>query len=205
MISKIYTTEELIKILEEERHACLRGKRLNLSTIAPTGNQVIDYFMKKSEGVQKFVAYQDFQAAIHEYQREYQVSGIIWHEMTLNGETLRFPMVDDNLIALPDDLTIMKKWKISILDFWHKITEKMDLYLSLNQAKIYQPVTQEEVDAIAQRTEWANLLKWEREDFLEILLQLGWGQPQEAPYKQGWPSSGSEYIHAVKPGKKPIC
>jgi hypothetical protein len=205
MISKVYTTEELIEILEEERHACLQGKRLNLSTIAPTGNQVIDYFMKKSEGVQKFVAYQDFQAAIHEYQREYQVSGIIWHEITLKGETLRFPMVDDNLIALPDDLTIMKDRKIFILDFWHKVTQEMDLYLCLNQAKIYQPVTQEEVDAIAQRTEWANLLKWEREDFLEILLQLGWGQPQEAPYKQGWPSSGSEYIHGVKPGKKPIC
>jgi len=33
--------------------------------------------------------------------------------------------------------------------------------------------------------------------FLEIVLQLGWGQPAEAAYKREWPASGSEYIHAV--------
>ena len=30
-------------------------------------------------------------------------------------------------------------------------------------------------------------------------------QPQEAAYRRGWPDSGSEYIHAVNPGNRPIC
>jgi hypothetical protein len=48
------------------------------------------------------------------------------------------------------------------------------------------------------------LLKWENPNFLEIILQLGWGQPQEAAYKRGRPLAGSEFIHAVNPGCYPI-
>ena len=81
----------------------------------------------------------------------------------------------------------------------------MDLYLSVNSGKDYRRIATEDVGAIVQRTEWASLWKWEKLDFLEILLQLGWGKPEEAYYKRGWPMSGSEYIHAVKPGQQPIC
>lgn len=42
-------------------------------------------------------------------------------------------------------------------------------------------------------------------ELLEMLLQLGWGQPSEAGDRRGWPQSGSENIHAVKPGQRPIC
>jgi len=48
------------------------------------------------------------------------------------------------------------------------------------------------------------LLKWENPNFLELILQLGWGQPQEATYKRGRPLAGSEFIHAVNPGCYPI-
>jgi hypothetical protein len=62
----------------------------------------------------------------------------------------------------------------------------------------------DDVGAIAYRTEWANLFQHGNSTFLEVILQLGWGKPEEASYKQGWPTSGSEYIHAVNPGKRPI-
>ncbi|MEZ2252539.1 MAG: hypothetical protein ACBR21_29940, partial [Microcoleus sp.] len=77
--------------------------------------------------------------------------------------------------------------------------------LSINSGKDFRSIEPMDVEAIVQRTEWVNLWKWEKLDFLEILLQLGWGKPEEAYYKRGWPTSGSEYIHAVKPGQKPIC
>jgi len=51
----------------------------------------------------------------------------------------------------------------------------------------------------------ANIFKWEKSNFLEMLLQLGWGKLEEAAYRRGWPVSGSEYVHAVKPGKLPNC
>jgi hypothetical protein len=81
----------------------------------------------------------------------------------------------------------------------------MDLYLSINSGKDYRQIRLDEVGAITKGTEWASLSVHGNSTFLEIILQLGWGQPEEASYKRGWPLSGSEYIHAVKPNQRPIC
>ncbi|WGV25322.1 hypothetical protein [Halotia branconii] len=201
-MSKVYTTEELIQILAAERQACLKGKRLKLE-ITVSGNPVIDQFLQ-TDGLQQFTAYQDFKAAIHDYQKDNQVSGIVWREVSVKGKNLRYPEVDSELIALTSDLEILKTAKNSILEFWYKVTKNMDLYLSFNNNKQYQQIVKPDVERIVQRTEWASLWKWENANFLEIILQLGWGQPEEAFYKRGRPRSGSEYIHAVNPGNRPI-
>jgi hypothetical protein len=201
-MSKVYTTQELIQILAAERQACLKGERLKLE-VTVSGNPLIDQFIR-TDGLQKFTAYQDFKAAIHEYQRENQVSGIIWKTMTVKGQNLHYPEVDAELIAITSDLEILKAAKNSICDFWNTITSDMDLYLSFNNSKQYQIITILDVDRIAHRTEWASLWKWENSSFLEIILQLGWGKPEEAKYKRGRPFSGSEFIHAVNPGNVPI-
>jgi len=202
-MNKVYTTEELIQILAQERQACLMGKRLNI-TAKPSGNPIIDRFLK-TEGVQKFTAYQDFKATIHSYQREHGVSGIVWREIVVKGKSLSLPEVDPQLIALPSDLQILKTAKPSILAFWQEVTAQMDLYLSVNHGKDYRAIAPADVKRISYRTEWAGICKWENSEFLEMLLQLGWGNPEEAAYKRGWPTSGSEYIHAVKTGHRPIC
>ncbi|MEH2249935.1 hypothetical protein [Nostoc sp.] len=201
-MSKVYTTQELIQILADERQACLKGKRLKLE-ITVSGNPVIDQFLK-NDGLQQFTAYQDFKTAIHDYQRENQVSGIIWREVTVKGKNLNYPEVDTDLIALNSDLEILKAAKNSIVEFWYKVSMGMDLYLSFNNSKQYQQIVTSDVERIVQRTEWASLCKWENSSFLEMILQLGWGKPEEAYYKRGRPRSGSEYIHAVNPGNRPI-
>ncbi|MCV3213463.1 hypothetical protein OGM63_07965 [Plectonema radiosum NIES-515] len=201
-MSKVYTTEELIQILRSERQACLKGERLKLE-VTVSGNPLIDQFIK-SDGLQKFTAYEDFKAAIHDYQKKYQVSGIIWRKVTIKSQTLRYPEVDTQLIALPGDVEILKKSKNSLLNFWDEVTDGMDLYLSFNNSKQYQNIFKADVERIAQRTEWASLCVFENSNFLEIILQLGWGKPEEASYKRGRPHSGSEYIHAVNPGNRPI-
>ncbi|MCM0591302.1 MAG: hypothetical protein HEQ35_20570 [Gloeotrichia echinulata IR180] len=201
-MSKVYTTKELIQVLTAERQACLKGERLKLE-VTVSGNPLIDQFIR-TDGLQRFTAYQDFKAAIHEYQREHQISGIIWEDITLKGKTLQYPKVDTELIALTSDLETLKAAKHSILEFWSEVTVGMDLYLSFNNSKQYQQIIAPDVERIAQRTEWASLWKWENSNFLEIILQLGWGKPEEANYKRGRPLSGSEYIHAVNPGNLPI-
>lgn len=201
-MSKVYTTQELIEILAAERQACLKGERLKLA-VTVSGNPVIDQFIK-SEGLQKFTAYQDFKAAIHNYQQEYQVSGVVWRTMNVKGKILRYPEVDGQLIALTSDLEIIKAAKNLILDFWYQVTTGMDLYLALNNGKDHQQITPADVERIVTRTEWASLWKWENSNWLEIILQLGWGKPEEAAYKRDFPASGSEYIHAVYPGNRPI-
>ena len=201
-MSNIYNTQELIQILAIERQACLKGERLKLD-ITVASNPVIDPFIK-TDGVQRFTAYQDFKASIHEYQRENQVSGIIWKDIHIKGKNLHYPEIDPELIALESDLEILKTAKYSLLEFWYLVTEEMDLYLSFSNGKQHQKVNTVDVERIVQRTEWATLLKWENPNFLEIILQLGWGQPQEAAYKRGRPLAGSEFIHAVNPGCYPI-
>ncbi|MBD2360461.1 hypothetical protein H6G36_04520 [Anabaena minutissima FACHB-250] len=201
-MSKVYTTEELIQILADERQACLKGERLKIE-VTVSGNPLIDQFIR-TDGLQKFTAYQDFKAAIHDYQRENQVSGIVWREMTVKGKSLRYPEVDTQLIALANDLEIIKSAKNSILNFWYEVTAQMDLYLSFNNSKQYQKIIVPDVERIAQITEWASFSKWENANFLEMILQMGWGKPEEASYKRGRPKSGSEFIHAVNPGNQPI-
>lgn len=203
LMSEVYSTEELIKILADERRACMNGERLNLAASA-SGSPLLDQFLKP-DGIQKFTAYRDFKAAVHRYQRQHQVSGIVWRQLTMKGKTLRYPAVDDQLAALSSDLEILKAAKVSILAFWHSVTQGMDLYLSINSGKDYRQIRLDEVGAITKGTEWASLSVHGNSTFLEIILQLGWGQPEEASYKRGWPLSGSEYIHAVKPNQRPIC
>lgn len=202
-MSKVYTTQELIQILASERQACLYGQRLSLTAKA-SGNPLIDKYIK-SDGIQKFTAYQDFKAAVHCYQRKHSVSGIIWRQLTLKGKTLRYPEVDAQLTALLSDLETLKAFKASILAFWYEITVGMDLYLSGKNGKEHRLTTLADVDKIMQRIEWASIYKWENPNFLEIVLQLGWDQPAEAAYKCEWPVSGNEYVHAVNPGNRPIC
>ena len=201
-MSKIYNTQELILILESERQACLRGERLKLQTTV-FGNPVIDQFIK-TEGLQRFTAYQDFKNSIHQYQQDHQVSGIVWQNMTIKGKNLHYPEVHNQLIALKSDLEILKKAKNFILEFWYLVTNDMDLYLSFSNGKQHDKISKIDIERINKRTEWANLIKWENHNFLEIILQLGWGKPEEATYKTGRPHSGSEFIHAVNPGHYPI-
>jgi hypothetical protein len=201
-MSKVYTTQELIQILAAERQACLKGERLKLE-LKVSGNPVIDQFIT-TEGLQKFTAYQDFKASIHEYQRDNLVSGIVWKNLTIKTKTLDYPEVDAQLIALNSDLEILKTAKDSMLEFWQEITSEMELYLSVSNGKQHAKINKLDVERIAQRTEWVSLIKWENTNFLEVILQMGWGKPEEAAYKRGRPHSGSEFIHAVNPGNYPI-
>lgn len=201
-MSSLYSTEDLIRILAEERRACMNGHRLNL-TASPTGfSPVLDAFLR-ADGIQKFTAYNDFRAAVHQYQREHQVSGVVWQTLTLKGRSCHYPKIDDQLIALPDDLDVLKSAKDDVFHFWLDVVDGMDLYLSMHGGKFHNPVTQSDVNRIALRSEWMSLAQQGKADCLEIILQLGWGQPAEATYRRGFPESGSEYVHAVNPGQQP--
>jgi hypothetical protein len=199
-----YSTEDLIRILAEERRACMNGHRLNLTATPSNGVSVIDHFLR-TDGIQKFTAYSDFRATVHQYQQEHQVSGIVWQTLTLGTQTLRFPKVDDQLISLPADLALLRSTRSTLLSFWWQGTEGMEFYLSLNSGKAHRPVQTQDIDRIIQHTEWASLATQGSDRCLEIILQLGWGKPEEAPYRRGFPDSGSEYIHAVYPGRQPFC
>lgn len=202
-MSKIYSTDELITILSRERQACMNGQRLNLAAMPSGINPLLDRFVN-SDGIQRFTAYRDFRTAIHQYQIKHQVSGIVWSSINVDGKTYVFPRIHEHLVSLPSDLAILRAEKMTSVQFWQTITTGLDLYLSMNSGKLHQLVIQEDVDRILQRSEWAVLSQQGKGETLELILQLGWGKPEEAVYRRGFPESGSEYIHAVQPGYVPI-
>ncbi|MBE9012833.1 hypothetical protein IQ250_21775 [Pseudanabaenaceae cyanobacterium LEGE 13415] len=200
---QIYRTEELIQILSQERQACMNGQRLNLAAMPSGINPLLDRFVN-SDGIQRFTAYRDFRSAIHQYQIEHEVSGLVWTPLNLQGKTFCCPKIHEQLISLPSDLAILKTEKNTIVEFWRSITIGFEFYLSMNSGKLHQLITEDDIERILQRSEWAALSHQGKGDAIEIILQLGWGKPEEAVYRRGFPESGSEYIHAVRPGRMPI-
>ncbi|MBD1863258.1 MULTISPECIES: hypothetical protein [Trichocoleus] len=202
-MSTVYTTEDLLRILAEEYRACLNGQRLNLAATGAEANPVVAPFLN-TEAIQKFSAYRDFRAAVHRYQIEHQVSGIVWRQLSVQDQTLEFPEVAEQLVALPSDVAVLKQAKPKILDFWSQVTVGMDFYLVTNHGKESDRITASEVLPIAQRADWVGLSKHERVDFLQVILQLGANQRPATSYPQGWLELGSDFICAVNPGQNPI-
>ena len=202
-MSNLYSTEDLIHILAQERKACINGDRLNLAAMPSGINPLLDRFVN-ADGIQRFTAFNDFRRTVHSYQQEHQISGIVWHHLTLRGKTFCYPKIHEHLVSLPSDLAILQREKAAIVAFWREVTEGMDFYLSMNGGKNYAEMRLNDIDRILQRSEWATLSHQGKGDSLEIILQLGWGKPEAAVYRRGFPESGSESIHAVQPGQVPI-
>lgn len=181
----------------------MNGQRLNLAAMPSGINPLLDRFVN-SDGIQRFTAYRDFRNAIHQYQIEHQVSGLVWTLLNIQGNTFRCPRIHEQLTSLPSDLAILQAEKNAIVEFWRSITVGFDFYLSMNSGKLHQFITQNDIERILQRSQWAALSHQGKAQTLEIILQLGWGKPEEAVYRRGFPESGSEYIHAVRPGQMPI-
>jgi hypothetical protein len=203
-MERVYSTEALIQILAQERRACMSGHRLSL-TAQPSGmNHVIDQLIEPT-GIQKFTAYENFRDTIHQYQHEYQVSGIVWQTVTIHQRQLEFPQIDEQLASLTQDLRILWAAKQSVLEFWYRVTAAMDWFLSVQQGSQFTRLDDQATrDRLIARSEWATIAHHGTGDRLEVILQLGWGKPDAAHDRRDVPASGSEFIHAVFPGREPL-
>jgi hypothetical protein len=198
-----YKTIELLEILEVERQACLRGDRLSLTTASCGASPFIDQFLESS-GLQRFSAYDNFRSTIHDYQKTHQISGIVWESIFLRGRATRFPVIHEQLASLPSDRVILANMKSPLVVFWQQAIVGMNLYLALQGGKTFQSATIDDVAHLYQRTQWAKISQQGEGSTLEIILELGWGNPEEACYRRGFPDSGSEHIHAVYPENQPL-
>ncbi len=203
-MKRVYSTEALIRILAEEQRACMSGQRLNLAAQPSGSNHVIDQLIEPT-GIQKFTAYANFRDTIHQYQHEYQVSGIVWQTITIGDRSLNFPHIDPQLVSLNQDLRVLWAAKTDVLIFWQQVTTAMALFLSVAQGNRFTPLPDRaRINPLIARSEWATIAHHGTGDRLEVILQLGWGKPDAAGYQRDVPASGSEFIHAVFPGREPL-
>jgi len=201
-MEKPYSTDELLQILAEEQRACMQGQRLHLtakvSGIAPL-DRLID-----PKGIQKFTAYQNFRAQIHAYQREQGVSGLVWRSIALAPHRLNYPELHDQLVALPEDIHTLQRFKDDAIEFWRSVTVGFDRHLSVAGGRDFCTLTPSDEQRLIDRAEWVSLDPRGQALPCEVVLQLGWGDPAGARYRRDWPQSGSELVHAVPPGGCPM-
>ncbi len=181
-----YTTQQLIDILDNELKATWKGERVLLSSGDRLENPVIAKALNWQK-VSKVFAYQEFREQIHEYQREYNVSGIIWRVCCYRGNVLRYPELHNQLISVPGDKEILIKAKESVLNFWWEMTQGMKFWLSAHRRR---PISLDSIEEFAQETEWAEIDAART----ELYLGLCWGNPQEYQYQWAKPDSGCHRI-----------
>jgi hypothetical protein len=184
----LYNTQDLINILDAELRANWQGKRILLSSTDRLDNPVVAKAINP-EKVSKVFAYQDFRRQIHEYQRKHHVSGIVWRECHFQGESITVPELHNQLIAIPEDKLTLMKAKQSILEFWFKVTAKMNYFLGKNR----QLITPENLALLVQETEWAEVDTGQK----EVYLSLCWGNPKETRCLWAKPQSGCHSIIAA--------
>lgn len=209
-----YRTQELIELLQGERDACMNGDRLKLSATTARFSQEAEAILG-IKGIQQIVSYHDFRTEVWKYQAQNLVSGIVWEEIDINGQVLRFPTLEDQLISLPSDVELMNSYKEHVVNFWRNVTQGLQLWQSGSNIKGHERpdtiISPGEADLLISQCEWATLSantfaqelrRWTlnpEQYYQEIHIQLGWGWPELADYWQHWPEHGSEWITAVNP------
>ncbi|MGB2924217.1 MAG: hypothetical protein WBB82_02850 [Limnothrix sp.] len=186
-----YSTQDLIRILNQELKAAWRGDRLLLSPEDRVGVPIVSMALDADQ-IGKVFACKDFTQQIHQYQVERQVSGIIWRELTFGDHMLRFPEIHQQLIAIASDKTILQNAKEAVLQFWWQVADGLQFW-RLREKHELQIISQQEVRMAAQLAEWAEL-DLGRDEFY---LALCWGNPKECHYRWSYPDSGCDRLIAA--------
>jgi hypothetical protein len=184
-----YTTQQLIEILDQEMRATWRGERILMSSEERLNNPVIAKAIDLQK-VGKVFAYQDFRRQIHEYQRQHQVSGIIWKICNFRGKSVRYPEVHNQLIPVSGDKELLMATKESVVAFWREMTQEMKFWLTGARRR---PLSPESVEEFIKEGEWAEIDAAQT----ELYLGLCWGNPQEYFYQWAKPESGCHRIIAA--------
>ena len=186
----VYSTSELIDILDRELQANWRGERVLLSPAERLNNPAIAMALDPGK-LSKVFAYREFRSQIHAYQEEYGVSGIVWRTCRFSGREIDLPEVHNHLVAIEGDKQILQAAKAAVIEFWHETTAGMKFWLSRNSLQL---LSLEELQIRIDRAEWA-ILDAARE---ELYLGLCWGKPEDCSCDWARPESGCDRVIAAK-------
>ncbi|MEM8638061.1 MAG: hypothetical protein AAGG51_04460 [Cyanobacteria bacterium P01_G01_bin.54] len=185
-----YSTQQLIEILEKEMRASCRGQRVLLSAQERFNDPVLSLALGNDK-ISRVYAYREFREQIHDYQRRYGVSGLIWRTCQFGGQTVRFPELHNQLIAIAADKQALQASKANVLAFWRQTTAGLKLWL---MGKEQQRLSPELVETFIGEAEWAEV----DAALTEVYLGLCWGKPEERHYQWALPESGCRRIVATR-------
>lgn len=182
-----YTTEQLIRILDDELHAAWKGERLLLASNR-LGNPVVAKALG-AEKLSKVYAYRDFRSQIHQYQIEHQVSGLVWRSCRFNGRFIQVLEIHSQLIAIPSDKDALIASKPEILAFWQRHAAQLPLW-HMSPTRTADP---QQVSEKIENAEWLEIEAGQA----ELYLGLCWGNPNECHYAWAYPQSRCEQVIAA--------
>ena len=184
-----YSTQQLIDILDQELRATWKGERILLSSAQRLDNPVVEKAINLNK-VGKVFAYRDFRRQIHEYQQNYQVSGLIWRNCNFRNKSLCYPEIHNQLIPVLGDKERLMEYKETVLHFWQEMTQDMNYWLVVNHLR---PLSADSLASLIQETEWAEIDATQT----ELYLGLCWGNPEEYQYLWAKPTSGCHRVIAA--------
>ncbi len=187
-----YTTAELLRILDRELDAAWRGERVVLSA----GERLENPVVAKALGMEKLsqvFAVQDFRAQIHAYQRSHQVSGLVWQTCHFRDQTVRFPEVHPQLVAIPADKVALHQAKGEVIAFWRRAIAGLDLWHVAPPPSPPVPIGAAAVEPWIGAAEWAEVAATRT----ELSLSLCWGDPKVCHCHWARPQSGCEQVIAA--------
>lgn len=184
----VYTTAELLDFLDQELRAAWRGERVVLSS-----DQRLNPVVAKAIGAEKLskvFAAQDFREQIHHYQREHNVSGLVWHTCRFQGRSHQFPELHPQLIPTETDKNTLTAAKAGVIEFWRSSIKNLRLWRS---GAPPLPLELSTVERWIDEAEWAEIDATRS----ELYLRLCWGDPKICHYDWARPDSGCERIIAA--------
>jgi hypothetical protein len=184
-----YSTQQLIDILDQELRATWKGERILLSSAQRLDNPVVEKAIDLNK-VGKVFAYRDFRRQIHEYQQNYQVSGLIWRNCNFRNKSLCYPEIHNQLIPVLGDKERLMEYKETVLHFWQEMTQDMNYWLVVNHLR---SLSADSLASLIQETEWAEIDATQT----ELYLGLCWGNPEEYQYLWAKPTSGCHRVIAA--------
>jgi hypothetical protein len=196
---KIYTTEELTKVLEKERNACIKGERT--FPMPDNAEEIVkQYPMGRILGAQSMFeigVYHEFREQVQKYQLENNISGLEIKEYLIGEKTYKFPVPVDQLRLTKDDYQVLRLAKESIVESFLEWCDD-STYLSLNHElknwDLNVETTKEYVRYFSSCCDWAEITK---DSEFELTLQIGYGDFHDAPYIDP-KDSDTQYFSATK-------
>lgn len=191
--SEVKTTEGLLALLKGKMKACIEGKPHMMTVDPEIREKVYTRFAEdplyQLIGLQGFSeiwayygAYHDYREQIQNYQVEHQISGLRKTRIALGDRIVAFHDVCDQLEVLPSDLEILAEEKASIMGAWQEYIIQKSLYVWSQDSCLPAFYDIASILHFSKSCDWASLRDGGRND--GIMLQLGWGDPNEAGYFQ---------------------